>query len=462
MPYLRNQPDSNFTTTTVDTFNGDNSTVAFTLSRSAQTNDLEVFVENVQQQPTTAYSVAGTTITFTSAPPTGTGNIYVIHRGAAITSPTPNENSITLDMLTTTGTPSSSTYLRGDNSWAALSTTFEGLTDTTVSTSDPTLTSNPSATGHIWVNKISGEMYVCTDATTNANVWTNVGEGIGSISPPYSIEYVLVAGGGGGGFDDGGGGGAGGYRTSHASDASGRASSTETPFTATPGTHVYTIVVGGGGNGGPSEGNAATNGDDSSIAVSGGSTITSTGGGFGRGSGGSSTGNGGCGGGGRASLGTGGSGTAGQGFGGGSGGTNSGGGGGGTGEEGFDGDNSPVVYGYGGDGTVSTILTTANATSNSVGHVVGSDLYFGGGGGNGSNSLGQVAGGSGGGGDGRDNDQTGLPGTDFTGGGGGSGVVILRMPTSGYSGTYTGSNVTAVTEGSDTVLIFKSSGTYTA
>jgi hypothetical protein len=99
MPYLGNQPDSNFTTTTVDTFNGDNSTVAFTLSRSAQTNDLEVFVENVQQQPTTAYSVAGTTITFTSAPPTGTGNIYVIHRGAAITSPTPNADSITTAML---------------------------------------------------------------------------------------------------------------------------------------------------------------------------------------------------------------------------------------------------------------------------------------------------------------------------------------------------------------------------
>lgn len=99
MPYLGNTPADRFTTTTVDTFNGDNSTTEFTLSRSAVTNDLEVIVENVQQQPTTAYSISGTTLTFTSAPPTGTGNIYVIHRGAAISSVTPADNTVTTAML---------------------------------------------------------------------------------------------------------------------------------------------------------------------------------------------------------------------------------------------------------------------------------------------------------------------------------------------------------------------------
>ena len=50
-----------------------------------------------------------------------------------------------------------------------LPNSFSGLTDTTVSTNDPTSSTNPSATGHIWVNKSSGETYVCTDNTANEN-----------------------------------------------------------------------------------------------------------------------------------------------------------------------------------------------------------------------------------------------------------------------------------------------------
>ena len=43
---------------------------------------------------------------------------------------------------------------------------------------------------------------------------------------------------------------------------------------------------------------------------------------------------------------------------------------------------------------------------------------------------------------------------------GGSGVVILRMPTTGYSGTTTGSPSVS-TSGSDTILTYNSSGSYT-
>ena len=47
--------------------------------------ELEVFVENVQQEPGSgkSYTAAGTTLTFDEAPPSGTGNIYVIYRGQA-------------------------------------------------------------------------------------------------------------------------------------------------------------------------------------------------------------------------------------------------------------------------------------------------------------------------------------------------------------------------------------------
>ena len=43
---------------------------------------------------------------------------------------------------------------------------------------------------------------------------------------------------------------------------------------------------------------------------------------------------------------------------------------------------------------------------------------------------------------------------------GGNGVVILRMPTSSYTGTTTGSP-TVTTNGSDTVIAFLANGTYT-
>ena len=48
-----------------------------------------------------------------------------------------------------------------------------------------------------------------------------------------------------------------------------------------------------------------------------------------------------------------------------------------------------------------------------------------------------------------------------TGGAGGSGVVVLRMATSDYSGTTSGSP-TITTSGSDTILLFNADGSYTA
>ena len=51
--------------------------------------------------------------------------------------------------------------------------------------------------------------------------------------------------------------------------------------------------------------------------------------------------------------------------------------------------------------------------------------------------------------------------TQNNAGSGGSGVVILSVPTSLYTGTTTGSP-SVTTNGSNTIIIFKSSGTYTA
>ena len=54
----------------------------------------------------------------------------------------------------------------------------------TSSASDPVVSTNPSGgVGTEWHNTTSGEVYICTDATAGANVWTNIGAGSGDVQP---------------------------------------------------------------------------------------------------------------------------------------------------------------------------------------------------------------------------------------------------------------------------------------
>ena len=81
MSYIGNTPSETFHTATSQVFNGDGSTTEFTLEKRVnRAEDLEVFVNNIQQQPTVAYSANNTTLTFTEAPDSATGNIYVVYR----------------------------------------------------------------------------------------------------------------------------------------------------------------------------------------------------------------------------------------------------------------------------------------------------------------------------------------------------------------------------------------------
>ena len=66
-------------------FNGDGSTTDFILDVApSSTLYIEVFVGNVRQDPNSAYTLSGTTLTFTGAPPSGTNNIYVVHQAKSV------------------------------------------------------------------------------------------------------------------------------------------------------------------------------------------------------------------------------------------------------------------------------------------------------------------------------------------------------------------------------------------
>jgi hypothetical protein len=62
---------TDFTVIASETFDGDDNTTIFTLAAAATTQSVIVSLNGVLQIPTIAYSVSGTTLTFTSAPATG-------------------------------------------------------------------------------------------------------------------------------------------------------------------------------------------------------------------------------------------------------------------------------------------------------------------------------------------------------------------------------------------------------
>jgi hypothetical protein len=86
MAYLGQGAEGNFTTTNAkDAFSGNGSTTTFTLSQRGTENNVDVFVNNVRQEPNVAYNIEGngTSLVFTAAPSSGTNNIYVVNRGPA-------------------------------------------------------------------------------------------------------------------------------------------------------------------------------------------------------------------------------------------------------------------------------------------------------------------------------------------------------------------------------------------
>jgi len=96
MPFLGKNPTSGFSTIVKDDLTPDGSTTAFTLSKNvASANDIAVFVGNVRQEPTDAYSVSGTTLTMTAAPASGV-NFYLLHKAGTLeSSVVPADGTIT-------------------------------------------------------------------------------------------------------------------------------------------------------------------------------------------------------------------------------------------------------------------------------------------------------------------------------------------------------------------------------
>ncbi len=83
MPYLGNAPSAAFQSVAYQDLTGGTGT-SFTLSHAVSSaQELEIFVNNVRQEPTVAYTVAGTALTMTGTI-AATDDFYVVFQGKAV------------------------------------------------------------------------------------------------------------------------------------------------------------------------------------------------------------------------------------------------------------------------------------------------------------------------------------------------------------------------------------------
>jgi hypothetical protein len=198
-----------------DRFSGNGSSVAFTLSRPVnQETDIEVFVENVQQEPIVAYSSTGTTLTFTEAPPSGTNNVYVVYKnyntGAQVTVPdgsisyaklANNIRLFTTDNLTANGSQVTFTLSEIPADANTVMVSVDGVVQRapihyTTSGNQITFTSAPPALSNVHVRHLGFRTTsTVTALAANTTITTPVLQGQmtanGSIIPGANTTYDL-------------------------------------------------------------------------------------------------------------------------------------------------------------------------------------------------------------------------------------------------------------------------------
>ena len=164
-------------------FNGDGSTTDFTLDVApGSTLDIEVFVGNVRQDPNSAYTLSGTTLSFTGAPPSGTNNIYVVHQAKSVgTIDVPA--SFTSDAQTFSGglTSSGTTTVSGAltaSGGATISGTTPTLTIGDAGAEDTKIVFDGNAQDyHIGLDDSSDDLVIGLGSTLGTTSYLNIDEG---------------------------------------------------------------------------------------------------------------------------------------------------------------------------------------------------------------------------------------------------------------------------------------------
>jgi len=175
MPYIGNTVQTQGFTPAIDYFSGNGVTVTFTLTRPvASVAQMIVAVDNVIQNPSSAFTVAGSAITFTSAPLSGTNNIWVEYTSLITTYAAISQDPTVIGDITTTGGGLLST---GDFGNAYLAGTIVDYV-----TGLGRLTVGPSEGVTLYNGGTSGRNAIGT--------FNSTGLGLGTTSPAFKLEVV--------------------------------------------------------------------------------------------------------------------------------------------------------------------------------------------------------------------------------------------------------------------------------
>ena len=138
MAYIGSSPASQGFIPGIDYFSGNGSTLAFTLSRNVTSvYQVEVVVDNVIQNPSSAYTVLNNTITFTSAPLTGTNNIWVGYVTFNSSLVQPGAGTVNTVQLGDINSITSSTYLALKTNVGVTAVTIDASQNVGIGTSSP-------------------------------------------------------------------------------------------------------------------------------------------------------------------------------------------------------------------------------------------------------------------------------------------------------------------------------------
>ena len=189
MAYLGPPPSQKLATPTSQYFSGNGSATAFTLNRPVNVaEDLNVFVNNVAQQPGAgkSYTATGTTLTFDAAPDAGTNNVYVVYRGLS-------EGTLRLEqdpnsgITATTGTFTGAFTSPGiDDNADATAITIDSSERVGINFTPKTMNANVTSS----LNVGSGTVFQRTkDTFVGSNMYYNASDTGTSISTGYGLAY---------------------------------------------------------------------------------------------------------------------------------------------------------------------------------------------------------------------------------------------------------------------------------
>lgn len=173
-------------------------TYALTLGSAAYypetANQLLVSLNGVIQAPQDSYTVSGSNLIFDSALTASDSIDFVVALGDVLGVQGVTDGAVTTNKIAN-GAVNTNKIANGAVTMNKLATSgtlpaldgsaLTGIQSATLSSSNPLVTSN-GALGDQWNNYITGEVFICIDATTNNNIWEGTK---GTTVAPYFMLY---------------------------------------------------------------------------------------------------------------------------------------------------------------------------------------------------------------------------------------------------------------------------------